>query len=106
MAGALDHFTAVRDAVCDRRPSRVLADALLGRAWSLREQMRIDEAVEDTDTALALTREIGYPAGEVLALAHDWLRAAANRDSATLLARGNSTSTTWGPGRSRSTGAR
>jgi predicted ATPase/DNA-binding CsgD family transcriptional regulator len=66
---ALDHFTAVRDAVDGRGPSRVLADALLGRAWSLREQLRIDEAVEDTDTALALAREIGYPAGEVLALA-------------------------------------
>jgi DNA-binding CsgD family transcriptional regulator/tetratricopeptide (TPR) repeat protein len=47
-----------------------LAEALLGRAWSLREQLRIDEAVEDTDSALAITREIGYPAGEVLALAN------------------------------------
>ena len=32
LAGALEHFTALRDAVADRRPSRALADALAGRA--------------------------------------------------------------------------
>jgi non-specific serine/threonine protein kinase len=31
LAGALGHFTAVRDAVGDRGPSRVLTDALVGR---------------------------------------------------------------------------
>ena len=34
-AGALDHFTAVRDAAGDWGPSRVLADALAGRAETL-----------------------------------------------------------------------
>jgi non-specific serine/threonine protein kinase len=75
MAGALGHFTAVRDAVSDRRPSRVLADALTGRASVLREQLRISEAVEDADRALAIAREIGYPAGEVQAL-HNLTQAA------------------------------
>ena len=68
MAGALGHFTAVRDAVQDRGPSRVLTDALIGRASVLREMSRIAEAVEDAHSALALAREISYPAGEVLAL--------------------------------------
>ena len=68
MAGALGHFTAVRDAVEDRGPSRLLTDALIGRASVLREMHRIDEADGDARSALALAREIGYPAGEVLAL--------------------------------------
>ena len=67
MAGALGHFTAVRDAVQDRGPSGLLADALNGRASVLREMTRIAEAVEDA-RALALAREISYPAGEVRAL--------------------------------------
>jgi predicted ATPase/DNA-binding CsgD family transcriptional regulator len=75
MAGALGHFTAVRDAVRDRGPSRALADALTGRASVLREQLRINEATEDADRALAIAREIGYPAGEVLAL-HNLTQAA------------------------------
>jgi predicted ATPase len=33
-AGALRHFTALRDTVADRRPSRALADALAGRSWA------------------------------------------------------------------------
>ena len=68
MAGALGHFTELRDAVCDRGPSQTLADALVGRASVLREQIRIDEAVEDAGRALAMARTIGYPDGEVLAL--------------------------------------
>ena len=32
LAAALGHFTAVRDAVAGRPPSRALADALAGRA--------------------------------------------------------------------------
>jgi predicted ATPase/DNA-binding CsgD family transcriptional regulator len=68
MASSLTHFTAARDALRGRGPSRALADALIGRASVLREQMRIDEAVGDTRSALATARGIGYPAGEVLAL--------------------------------------
>ena len=70
MTGALDHFTAVRDGVRDRGPSQTLTDALIGRASVLREQIRIDEALADASRALAMAREIGYPAGEVLALAN------------------------------------
>jgi predicted ATPase/DNA-binding CsgD family transcriptional regulator len=69
MAGALGHFTAVRDAVEDRGPSRVLTDALVGRSSVLRELGRIAEAVEDARSALAVARQIGYPAGQVRALA-------------------------------------
>ena len=36
LAGALGHFTALRDAVADRPPSRALADALAGRSMHLR----------------------------------------------------------------------
>ena len=68
MAGALGHFTAVRDAVRDQGPSRVLADALIGRSTALRELGRIAEATGDARSALALAREAGYPGGEALAL--------------------------------------
>jgi len=68
LAGALGHFTAVRDAVLDQGPSRVLADALVGRSTALRELGRIAEAAGDARSALALAREAGYPGGEALAL--------------------------------------
>ena len=68
MAGALGHFTAVRDAVRDQGPSRVLADALVGRSTALRELGRAAEAAGDARSALALAREVGYPGGEALAL--------------------------------------
>ena len=68
MAAALGHFTAVRDAVLDQGPSRMLADALVGRSTALRELGRIAEAAGDARSALALAREVGYPGGEALAL--------------------------------------
>ena len=68
MAGAMGHFTAVRDAVRDQGPSRVLADALVGRSTALRELGRAAEAADDARSALALARDIGYPGGEALAL--------------------------------------
>jgi predicted ATPase/DNA-binding CsgD family transcriptional regulator/transcriptional regulator with XRE-family HTH domain len=67
-AGALGHFTAVRDAIGDRGPSRALADALAGRAAVLRLMGRIAEAAGHARRSLALAREIGYPAGELVAL--------------------------------------
>ena len=36
LAGALGHFTAIRDAAGDRPPSPALADALAGRSVTLR----------------------------------------------------------------------
>ena len=68
LAAALGHFTAVRDATWDRGPSRALADALSGRSLTLALLGRIAEAVDDGRRSLALSRESGYPAGEVQAL--------------------------------------
>jgi predicted ATPase/DNA-binding CsgD family transcriptional regulator/transcriptional regulator with XRE-family HTH domain len=67
-ARALGHFTAVRDAAAGRPPSRALTDALTGRAAVLRGMGRTAEAAGDARRALALARQIGDPAGELLAL--------------------------------------
>jgi predicted ATPase len=69
LAAALGHFTAVRDAVAGRPLSWAPAYALAGRAAVLRGMGRAAEAASDARRALALAREIGDPAGEVLALA-------------------------------------
>ena len=68
MAGALAHFTSVRDAVAARGPSPALVDGLVGRSAVLRNLDRIPEAAEDARCALAAAREIGYLAGEAMAL--------------------------------------
>jgi DNA-binding CsgD family transcriptional regulator/tetratricopeptide (TPR) repeat protein len=68
MAEALGYFTVVRDAIGDRPPSRVLADCLAGRSAALSNLGRHAEAVHNGRRALALARELGYPAGEALAL--------------------------------------
>ena len=70
MAEALAHFTAVRDAIGDRGPSRVLADCLGGRSVTLSNLGRTAEAAEDARRSLALGRELGYPARQAMALAH------------------------------------
>jgi predicted ATPase/DNA-binding CsgD family transcriptional regulator len=67
--GALGHFTAVRDAITGRPPSRVLADCLRGRSGTLANLGRTAEAVDDGRRALALARDLGYPAGQARALA-------------------------------------
>ena len=88
-AGALGHFTALRDAVAGWPPSRVLAAALAGRAAVLRLMGRAAEAAGDARRSLALAREIGYPAGELVALAELSLDAdhAGDHDEAVRLAR-------------------
>ena len=68
LTGALGHFTAVCDAVGDRPPSRALADCLSRRSRALSELGRTAEAVDDGRRSLAISRELGYPAGEALAL--------------------------------------
>ncbi len=68
LTGALGHFTAVRDAGGDRPPSRALADCLSRRSRALSELGRAAEAVDDGRRSLAISRELGYPAGEALAL--------------------------------------
>ncbi len=68
LAGALAHFTAFRDTVADRGPSRALAEALAGRSAALRRLGRTAEAAEDGRRSVALAREAGDPAAEALAL--------------------------------------
>jgi predicted ATPase/DNA-binding CsgD family transcriptional regulator len=68
LPGALAHYTAVCDAIGDRAPSRALVDCLARRSMTLANLDRFPEAVPDGRRALALARELGYAAGEVLAL--------------------------------------
>ena len=68
LAGALDHFTVLRDAAAGRPPSRALAEGLDGRAAALNYLGRGAEAAADARHALAVAREIGYPTGEATAL--------------------------------------
>ena len=69
-AGAVGYFTAVRDAVAGRELSSVLVDALAGRSVALVNIDHVREGIENARRALALARELGYPAGEALALAN------------------------------------
>jgi predicted ATPase/DNA-binding CsgD family transcriptional regulator/DNA-binding XRE family transcriptional regulator len=68
LAGALGHFTDLRDAVAARGPSRALADGLTGRATILLNLGRAAEASGEAQQSLAVAREVGYPVGEALAL--------------------------------------
>jgi len=67
-AGAVGHFTAVRDAAGSGMASPTLADALSGRSVSLMNLGRFPEAAEDAHHSLAVARKAGYPAGQVRAL--------------------------------------
>ena len=68
LPGALGHFTVVCDTIGDRGASRVLVDALAGRAWNLTNMGRTAEAAEAARGALAMAREAGYPGGETRSL--------------------------------------
>ena len=68
LPGALGHFTVVCDAIGDRGASRLLVDALTGRAWNLTNMGRTAEAAEVARGALAMAREAGYPGGEARSL--------------------------------------
>ena len=69
MTGALGHFTAVRDAIGDRGPSRILADALKALPPDYAEE-EIDRRVDDTLRDLGLegvrNLQIGKPEKKVL----------------------------------------
>ncbi len=67
-AGAAGYFTAVCDAVADREPAPVLVDALAGRALTLVNTNRVTEGIKDARRAVTLARDMGYRAGEALAL--------------------------------------
>ncbi len=68
LAGSLDAATALRDAAEGRGPSRPLADGLAGRSVALGNLGRTAEAADEARRSLAAAREIGYRAGEILAL--------------------------------------
>jgi len=68
-AGALRHFTAVRDALGDRGPFPLLARCLSDRSVTLLGMGRIAEAAGDARRSLALARDSDHPADEALALA-------------------------------------
>jgi hypothetical protein len=69
LVAALDHFTSVCEAAEGQGLPWVLANCLSCRAIVLANLSRFAEAVYDGGRALALTRHLGYPAGEALALA-------------------------------------
>jgi predicted ATPase/DNA-binding CsgD family transcriptional regulator len=68
-AGALRHFTAVRDAIGDRGPFPLLARCLSDRSATLLGMGRIAEAAGDARRSLALARDGDQPVAEALALA-------------------------------------
>ncbi len=68
-AGALRHFTAVRDAIGDHGLSPLLARCLSGRSATLLGMGRIAEAAGDARRSLALARDGDHPDFEALALA-------------------------------------
>jgi predicted ATPase/DNA-binding CsgD family transcriptional regulator len=68
-AGALRHFTVVRDAIGDQGPFSLLARCLSGRSATLLGMGRIAEAADDARRSLALARDGDHPVDEALALA-------------------------------------
>ena len=68
VTGALTHFTAIRDAVSNRPPSRYLADALACRSFAWSNLGQVTEAIADADRSLALAQELNHPGAEALAL--------------------------------------
>jgi predicted ATPase/DNA-binding CsgD family transcriptional regulator len=65
---AFGHFTAVRDAIAARGPSRVLAECLAGRCVAQSNLGRLSEALEDGQSALDVATQVEFPAGQVQAL--------------------------------------
>ena len=65
---ALGYFTAIIDAAADWPASRALADGLAGRSLVLANLGRMAEADQSGRRSVAVARQIGYPAGEALAL--------------------------------------
>jgi predicted ATPase/class 3 adenylate cyclase len=65
---AVGHFTAARDAMQDRGPSRLLADVLEGRSMALLNTGQLAEGTEDGRRALAMARDLGDPTAEGAAL--------------------------------------
>ena len=68
LPGALGHFTAARDALQGRDPSRLLAEVLGGRSMALLNTGQLAEGTEEGRRALAVARGLGDPAAEAPAL--------------------------------------
>lgn len=68
-AASLAHETAAYEVLAAQPATPLLADLLAGRSRTMMFFGRIPEAVSDARQALDAARQIGYPAGEVLALA-------------------------------------
>ena len=77
---ALDHFSAVADAIGNCGPSRLLARSLSGRSATLVATGRIAEAANDGRHSLALARQGDDPLAEAQALAVLGLVACAAED--------------------------
>jgi DNA-binding CsgD family transcriptional regulator/predicted ATPase len=80
LAGALGHFTAVRDAIAGRGPSRALAESLCGRSIVFTTRGALADGAEEARRALAMARTLGHPAAEALALGDLAIAAKNGRD--------------------------
>ena len=65
---AADHFTAARDALQDRGPSRLLADVLTSQSSALLNTGQLAEGTEEGRRALAMAQHLADPAAEAMAL--------------------------------------
>jgi predicted ATPase/DNA-binding CsgD family transcriptional regulator len=65
---AISNFGIVIDGYGSGQPSAEVVDSLLGRCAVLRNFLDLGKATADARTALSLAREIGYAAGEAMAL--------------------------------------
>jgi predicted ATPase/DNA-binding CsgD family transcriptional regulator len=65
---AQEAYGAVIDAAADRAPWPVLADVLAGRAVTLANTNQIDAGLDDARRAVAVARDLRYPAGEAFGL--------------------------------------
>jgi predicted ATPase/DNA-binding CsgD family transcriptional regulator len=65
---AAGHWTAARDAMQGRGPSRLLADVLTSRSLALLNTGQFAEGTEEGRRALAMARDLGDPAAEAMAL--------------------------------------
>jgi predicted ATPase/DNA-binding CsgD family transcriptional regulator len=83
---ARDSAAAVVEVTAGRTPGPLLADALASRAAALANMNQIDAGLDDAYRAVALARELGYQAGEALALGNLSLTAYYGGDLETALA--------------------
>jgi predicted ATPase/class 3 adenylate cyclase/DNA-binding CsgD family transcriptional regulator len=80
LTGALSHFTAVRDAIAGRGPSRPLAESLFGRSVAFATLGQLAVATEEASRALDMARKLQDPTVEGLALGSLAIAAMNGRD--------------------------